>query len=433
MSKTLHSQPGQSSLAVSGLFSRRRVVFIAVGIMIVSALFLGVGMIWAKGGMTPWHTTVGGDFPAYYVAGQILREAGPSHLYDRLLQVHRYHELIPNETPRATLPYAYPPALALVMSPLTRLSYLAATLAWAGICLALYAAGVGLLWRTCDAIGRADRVVAVLFCLAFEPFIVECIHGGQLCAVGFFAVCAALALHRGGKFFAAGLALGLLAYKPTLLLALLPAPALGRQWRMLAGIAATVCAGAVLGIAAMGMGPTIDFLKLMCTYAHAVSAGAGFPLFKYVDICAFVKLLEHRPDAQVWPVAIVGILVAGTLAGRAFRSARYSAAWIIMLMGLLVCNLYVGIYDSVLAAAALWLMADASYRRDGRLSEDVRWLIVAVFIAPWVTQLTARFLGVQIFTLVLAAVAAQPIIRRLGREKLEAPASDPLLLAHLVQ
>jgi hypothetical protein len=152
-----------------------------------------------------------------------------------------------------------------------------------------------------------------------------------------------------------------------------------------------------------------------------------------VDICAFVRLVEHRPEAQVWPVAIVGIFVAGMLAGRAFRTGRYPAAWIIMLMGMLVCNLYVGIYDSVLAVAALWVMADTCYRREGRLSEDVRWLIVAVFIAPWVTELTARYMGVQIYTLVLAAAAAQPIIRRLGREEMNAPVSDPSLLAHLVQ
>jgi hypothetical protein len=100
---------------------------------------------------------------------------------------------------------------------------------------------------------------------------------------------------------------------------------------------------------------------------------------------------------------------------------------------MLVCNLYVGIYDSVLGAAALWVMADASYRREGRLSADVRWLIVAVFVAPWVTQLTARYMGVQIYTLVLAAAAAQPIIRRLEREKMETPVPDPSLLAHLVQ
>jgi hypothetical protein len=415
------------------LLSRRRVVVISAGIVIVSALLLAGGMIWAKGGLTPWHTTVGGDFPAYYVAGQILHEAGPSRLYDRLLQVHRYHELIPKELPRATLPYAYPPALALVMSPLSRLSYPSAVLAWAGISLALYGAGVGLLWQTCNAIGWADRAVAALLCLAFEPFIIECIHGGQLCAMGFLVVCAALALHRGGKCFAAGLALGLLAYKPTLLLALLPTLALGRQWRMLGGIATTVMAGAALGVAALGIGPSVDFLRLMCTYAQAVSGGGGFPLFKYVDICAFVRLMEHRPDARVWPAAIVGIVVVGTLAGRAFRSGRYSAAWIIMLMGMLVCNLYVGIYDSVLGAAALWVMADASYRREGRLSADVRWLIVAVFVAPWVTQLTARYMGVQIYTLVLAAAAAQPIIRRLEREKMETPVPDPSLLAHLVQ
>jgi hypothetical protein len=410
----------QSTVPAPAPFSRRRIVIIAVIIVTVSALFWAGGMLCAEGGMTPWGTTVGGDFPAFYVTGQILRDSGPLHLYDRPMQTRRFHELIPRESPRATLPFAYPPALALVMSPLARLAYPAAAAAWAGISLAMYAAGLGLLWRTCTGIPVRDRVVAALLSLAFEPFIVECIHGGQLSAIGFFAVCLALALHRAGKPLAAGMALGLLAFKPTLLLALLPALALGRQRRMLAGVTATVIAGAVVGVVALGTGPSIEFVKLMFTYVHTVSAGDGFPLTKYVDVCAFLKLLWRRPDAHCWPAAILGVFVAGALAGRAFRSGNSSAAWITMLMGLLVCNLYAGIYDSVLAAAALWVMADVSYRRDGRLSRDVRWLIVATFIAPWITQSTARYMGVQIYTLVLAAAAAQPMIRRFGREPMMA-------------
>jgi len=400
----------ESNGAPPTVLSRRRIIIIALGIVSISALFLVIGTMFSNGGITPWHTTVGGDFPAFYVAGQILHDPGSPHLYDRGLQARRYHELITRDSSRATLPYAYPPAVALVMSPLSRLPYRTASMAWAGISLLLYAAGLGLLWRTFDGIARADRFVAVLLSLAFEPFIVECIHGGQLCAIGFLAVCAGLALHRGGKPLAAGVALGLLAYKPTLLLALAPALMLGKQWRILAGMAVTIGIGTAFGLVA-GFGPTFDFLKLMLTYVREVSGGDGFALFKFVDICAFLKLLWHEPQAQTWPAALLGMALMAALAGRALRAGRNETAWIVMLMGMLVCNLYVGIYDSVLAAAAMWVMADGAYRRHGRLSWDVRWLIVAVFVAPWITELTARWMGLQIYTLVLAAAALQPMLR----------------------
>lgn len=391
-----------------------------IGIVSVSALFFAIGTIFSRGGMTPWHTSVGGDFPQFYVVGAVLRNPGPSRLYDWGLQARRYHELIQADTTRATLPYAYPPAVALVMSPLSRLPYRTAAMAWAGISLLLYAGGLGLLWRTFDGIGRADRLIAVLLSLAFEPFIVECIHGGQLCAIGFAAICAALALHRGGKPLASGIALGLLAYKPTLILALVPALMLGRQWRMLIGVAVTIGVGAAIGLL-LGFGPTFDFLKLMLTYVRVVTSGDGFVLFKYVDICAFLKLLWHDPAAVAWPAALMGLVVITVLAGRALRNGRNETAWIILLMGMLVCNLYVGIYDSVLAVAGMWVMADAAYRRDGRLSWDVRWLLIAVFLTPWITQLTARWLGMQIDTVILAVAAMQPVLRGIATSLVSQP------------
>jgi hypothetical protein len=377
----------------------------------VSGLTLGIGLIFSRGGVTPWGTTEGGDFPAFYLAGKILRESGASHLYDRPMQTRRFHELIPRDTSRSTLPYAYPPAIAVAMSGLSHLPYRKAAAAWAGISLLLYAGGLGLLWRTFNGIDRGDRLIGILLSLAFEPFIVECIQGGQICALSFAAVCAALALHRRGKPLAAGLALGLLAYKPTLLLGMAAALLIGRQWRMLAGAAVTTAVGAVLGMAAVGIAPTWEFLKLMVMYVQVVTAGNGFALFKYVDICAFLKLLWHDPAAQAWPAAAVGALFIAVLAGNALRGGRNESAWITMILGALVCNLYVGIYDTVLATAAMWVMADGAYRRDGRLSWDVRWLMVAVFVAPWVTQLTARYLGLQIYTVILGLGALQPALR----------------------
>jgi hypothetical protein len=393
------------------LLTRRRITIIAIGIIIASVLSLAIGMIFSRGGVTPWGTTVGGDFPAFYVAGQILHDSGPSHLYDRPMQTRRFHELISRDRTRSTLPYAYPPGVAVLMSGLSHLSYRKAAAAWAGISLLLYAGGLGLLWRTFNGIGRGDRLIGILLSLAFEPFIMECIHGGQACAIGFAAVCAALALHRRGRPLAAGLALGLLAYKPTLLLGLTGALLLGRQWRMLGGAAVTIAAGAVLGLATAGIAPTWDFLKLMVMYVQEVSAGNGFFLLKYVDICAFLKLLWHDPGAQTWPAAVVGALIVAVLAGNALRAGRDEAAWITMLLGMLVCNLYVAMYDTVLAAAAMWVMADGANRRAGRLSWDVRWLMVAVFVAPWVTQLTARYAGLQVYTVILGLAALQPALR----------------------
>ena len=69
----------------------------------------------------------------------------------------------------------------------------------------------------------------------------------------------------------------------------------------------------------------------------------------------------------------------------------------------LVLNLYVGIYDSVLIVPALWITAEEVYRRTAALTSAFQWLLVLVFISPWISQFLARSIGLQIDTLALLA------------------------------
>src|SRR5262245_19673271 len=64
-------------------------------------------------GETIFGTTLGADFPAFYVAGKIVNEHGAAQLYNRDLQGLLYHKLFPHEDPEALLPYLNAPFFAL--------------------------------------------------------------------------------------------------------------------------------------------------------------------------------------------------------------------------------------------------------------------------------------------------------------------------------
>ncbi len=100
------------------LLPRRRVVFAAGAIVAVSVALLAVEFASARHNRTIFGNDLGGDFPAFYVAGNILAQRGPDRLYDQGLQSRLYHELIPGNPPNVSLPYAYPPAVAAAMRPL---------------------------------------------------------------------------------------------------------------------------------------------------------------------------------------------------------------------------------------------------------------------------------------------------------------------------
>jgi hypothetical protein len=73
--------------------------------------------------------------------------------------------------------------------------------------------------------------------------------------------------------------------------------------------------------------------------------------------------------------------------------------------GTLVVNIYVGIYDSVLILPSLMLTAGAIGRADGPRSRSPAfgWLCGAIYILPWFSQALAQRMGVQPYTVALAA------------------------------
>ncbi len=309
--------------------------------------------------------------------------------------------MIPGNPLNVSLPYAYPPAVAGALRALAALPYSTAAAIWIAVSALLYLAGIGFLWFACEDIPLRDRLPAAMLCLAFEPFVIECLHGGQLSTVAFVAVCAAIFCLRRGKHFGAGAAMGLLAYKPTLVL-FLPLM-LVRDRKMLAGAITTIVAGAGLCLWTAGVQGCAAFLRLMIAYARSAGGNTGFSLPKFVDLSAFTKLLLHRPDAPIWILPAAGAAVAMIFLWKHKRLSDLSI-WAMALTATLVLNLYVGVYDTVLIVPALWLTAEEIYRRTATLPSNFQWLLIAVFVSPWISQYLARSIGLQIDTLALLAV-----------------------------
>lgn len=386
------------------LLARRRVGFVALLVLATGIVTLLIAFLFQKDGRTPFGTTLGGDFPQFYIAGKILNSPARARLYDFQLQANIFKQILPKE--KGGLPFAYPPIVAEIARPLARLPYASATAVWTAISAMLYALGLALPCNVCDGIPRADKRIAFWLALAFEPFLIECLHGGQVSTVAFAAACAAICLQSRGWNFLAGLSLGLLAYKPTLLFVLLPILILGKQKRALAGTATTIFAGALLSWLFTGFGTCRDFIGVMRTYSRAVSSGDGFRTWKYVDIGSFLRLL-HQPDWMICTIPI-GLLLAVILllgfAAGASNSDKQKLFWATGLTATLICNLYVGIYDTVLIVPGLFLAADAQYRNAGKLSPMFRWILFAVFVSPFFSQQAAESMGIQIDTLVLGSV-----------------------------
>ncbi|HEU4434734.1 MAG TPA: glycosyltransferase family 87 protein, partial [Pyrinomonadaceae bacterium] len=207
---------------------------IAVLVLTVFIVVLTVSFATAKGGRTVFGPFLGADFGAFYVAGQIYNNYGPASIYDAELHRRVYKEDFPDAPADEQLFYANAPFFVVPFVLLSRLPYAWAYLIWLVISLALFLAGFSILWRALE-LPREIWLTALLVALSFWPFLVECLAGGQTSAFGFFCLAVAIALEGRSRFWS-GLALALCAYKPTLLLLVVPMLLVTGRWLTIAGM-----------------------------------------------------------------------------------------------------------------------------------------------------------------------------------------------------
>ncbi len=338
--------------------------------------------------------TVRGELPQYYIAAELVANGHQDSLYDLQLQLKRHEELT---GVRAHLPFVSAPHLAVFFLPITLVPLRAAYLVWFVVSVALYSAAVLLV----AAPGRKES--ALWLSLAFPAYLVDTVILGQVSALAIAPVAAAIALERRGHHTVSGAALGFCAYKPTLLIWLVPMLLVRRRWRALAGFAASVAGLTVLSLLVVGPKACLDFIQILLRWTrNTTDPGSSdyiFPTFKYVDLHAFGKLLPVSGTA-VW-IAIGAVAALGAAAViRIWLRADAERAWAAALTATSLLNLYTPIYDSVLIVPAVLILAAKKADRNFRI------ITGALFLTALVSEHIAHAGGPQIFTLAVIAFLA---------------------------
>lgn len=408
---------------------RGRVRFVCASILLAIVASIAAGFASARGGQTAFGPALGADFAGFYTAGRILNTLPAERLYDLPLQNRMYHDLLPSVPADEQLIFAHAPFFALLLRPLAHLPYAWAYLGWLALTLALYLTGFFLLWSTRDPAAENDCLTLLLLFLAFEPFLVECAVGGQASAFGFVLMSAAMANLRRGRPIAAGLALAGCLYKTSLLFLLLPMLVVGRKGRILLGFLIGSGALVAISVLALGWPCTRAYLNLLAGYAQKTTGSSAiFRLHKYVDIISFFRLLipgqalvARRAAAAVAAIALPVLAAAWwRLGGRNRELERL--VWASTLSWTMVFNLYAPAYDTLIILPGVMETADrlsASGRfAPGQTERGFRFLLLLLFVVPWVTQPIALLARVQLFTLVLLALGSYQL--RLAWRKAQA-------------
>jgi len=357
-------------------------------------------------GRTFMGRPLGGDFVGFYTIGKILNTYPPARIYDLELAVRLQHETLPSMDQSQMLVFGQAPYIAWLFRPFALLPYAWAYVAWLAFSAALYASALGLLFKALR-LTREDRKTGFLLALSSTPFLFETWIGGQMAAVVFFIwVLFLWCLQNKERRFLAGLVLSLCLFKPTLVA--LPAVMLliGRRWRVINGLALGGMLLALASIATVGWDGCRAWVGALALNAQVASgAGDAWHRAKYVDLAAFLHLLlgNHATAAAI--LMAVAAATALAVLGRAWWKAERVVSnelWAATLCFTLVVNGYAPIYDSVLAVAAVALLAATREQHPAKDREAFAAWLLLLYMVPWLTQAFAEFLHLQLITLVLA-------------------------------
>ena len=177
---------------------------------------------------------LGGDFAQFYIAGKILNVHGASALYDVELHSRMFRELH-HVGDSVSLWYVYSPTLAMLFRPISFLPFESAYGLWCCAAVLLYVDGVRSIMPFLAGVPVDHRRALLALAFSFFPFIGWSLIGGQVSVIAFALLARVVRSDLDGNRFTAGVLLAFCAYKPTMLLVIVPSLAARHNWRIITG------------------------------------------------------------------------------------------------------------------------------------------------------------------------------------------------------
>ncbi len=347
-------------------------------------------------------TVKGADYIQFYLMGSRVKEGRGDLLYDMTKITDYAQRRISPRLEHHPERNPYGPQVALAFQPLAQLPFLPSLAAFSLLSASVYAGAVWLLWRHAAGLGRDGRYVALV--AAAYPALLVTLRFGQISTMTLVAPALAVAALAANRRFLAGMCLGLLAYKPQLLVVAVPMLLFARDWRGLTGV--VVAGAAQLGIAWAAVGT-----HAMEQYAHTLAQLTLRPdvVMLYPEnshsLRGFLRLLEVPPGVASAIGAAFVFACAAPLA-RAWRGdapALMRVSALVLLTLLLTPHLIT--YDLLLLAIPIVALADWAATHAADAGARRATALAVVLYGASFSPVIAEHARVQLSTLAIAASA----------------------------
>jgi hypothetical protein len=336
-------------------------------LLVLAVLGLMVVVAAVQGGSG--ERRIGGDYPAFYGAGSIVLDGDVDRLYDAARQQDAQDGFLDDKGDY--LYFAYPPPVAAAYAPLAALDFTASYLVHTALMVAALCGAVLLVRPMVPLAARFPAFVVAVALLSYP--MLRAVLGGQNTALTLLLLAWAWRAEHDGQSIVAGIAAGLLLYKPQFAVPLLLLALVGRRVRMVA--AGVAVGGGWWGFGSIMMGPAwmadwwqqardfaavnadvngSNFIGLPGVSEHLL--GPGWPGWILAGVVAAATAVQWIRFADAEPRARYGV-AAPALALVAPQALFYEAG--LMLLPLAVLSRQPGQAWAVGLWAASWTGAAA--------------------------------------------------------------------------
>jgi len=326
------------------------------------------------------------DFLPLYVSGRLVAQGRAGELYNQQVVAGEIEKIVHRTGGdgqlRVLLPNLYGPQVGLLFAPLSRLSFPIAAWIWSAVNLLAFFACVFVVWRVCPGLHPHARFVA-LSAIAFPPLFNFFVRGQTSVLVLICFAAAFLAL-RADRSWLAGMAFGLLVFKPQFLIAIPLLLLLAGAWKMLAGLSVSAAAQIAWTWAYFGGAVMRSYFDLLWHVPNWISsAELPFAAIQMHSWRSFWSLLIPWPQVAML-LYLLSSLVTIALAASVWKSAsplalRFSA----VTLAVVLVNPHLFVYDLLVLTPALLLLAEWTLTNaQHRFSVTLRGLVYLAFILP---------------------------------------------------
>ena len=387
----------RESIATAPAALPRRVRRFVTLLGIVTWAVLALNLI--RPGALGWNGHIKGeDYAHFYTLGRLVADGRADLLYDTSGQSAYLSTAIPGAPPTFFIP-VYGPQVALGFRPLAAIPYVPSLILWSAITIAVF-------WACCLATLRACPNLAwcrrdVLLLIAASPALWQLVLHGQNSIVAMASLTAGGMLLQRRSDLAAGAALGILFYKPQLALAVGAVLLVTGRWKAILGMAATTIAQVAIAWMAFG-GETLIAYARMIQQLPSLTYLLEPKLYLMHSFRAFFAMLPGVSPYAV-PIAIVLSLFALVRIIRHWRSGHDDrVSFAALLIGTVLISPHTSVYDLVIVAPAMMLVADAWIGGGVPASWSWRWIVVAAAYVLPVWPTASKMLFVQPMVIALA-------------------------------